>query len=123
VSLELEFNTWAPYTDWSEPKLINHLKATLTDNYIHRLSYFPILASTLTELRIQGHQINAQVNNLQNNLHMANYAPKAPITGNSSSAVPQPFRDPNAMDIDVFIILKLTNLSSLVFMVLNICKV
>jgi hypothetical protein len=34
ISLELEFNTWAPRTDWSEPKLMDCLKATLTDNYI-----------------------------------------------------------------------------------------
>jgi hypothetical protein len=64
------------------------LKATLTDDYIRRLSYFPTPASTLAKLQVQGHQIDAQVNDLQNNLHMANHAPKAPVTGNSSSAVP-----------------------------------
>jgi hypothetical protein len=99
VSLESEFNTWALRTNWSEPELMNCLKATLTNDYIRRLLYFPTLASTLAELQIQGHQINAQVNDLQNNLHMANHALKAPITGNSSSAVPQPFCNPNAMDI------------------------
>jgi hypothetical protein len=52
ASLELEFNTWAPRTDWSEPELIDCLKATLTDDYIRRLSYFPTLASTLAELWI-----------------------------------------------------------------------
>jgi hypothetical protein len=54
---------------------------------------------------------------------MANHAPKAPVTGNSSSAVPQPFCDPNAMNIDVSIISELTNLLSLVSIVLDICKV
>jgi hypothetical protein len=123
ASLESEFNTWAPHTDWSEPKLMDHLKATLTNDYIRWLLYFPTLASTLVELRIQGHQIDAQVNNLQNNLHMANHAPKAPITGNSSFAVPQPFRDSNAMDINASIILELTNLSFSVYTVSDIHKV
>jgi hypothetical protein len=82
ASLELEFNTWAPHTDWSEPELMDRLKATLTDDYICQLSYFLTLASMLVELWVQGHQIDAQVNNLQNNLHMANHASKAPITGN-----------------------------------------
>jgi hypothetical protein len=59
ASLESEFNTWAPCTDWSEPELMDHLKATLTDDYIHQLLYFPTPASTLTELRVQGHQIDA----------------------------------------------------------------
>jgi hypothetical protein len=59
ASLESEFNTWAPRTDWSEPELMDRLKATLTDDYIRRLSYFPTLASTLAELRVQGHQIDA----------------------------------------------------------------
>jgi hypothetical protein len=99
------------------------LKATLTDDYIHWLSYFPTLASTFAELQIQGHQIDAQVNDLQNNLHMANHALKAPITGNLSSTVPQPFCNPNAMDINASIILELTNLLSSVFTVLDICKV
>jgi hypothetical protein len=54
---------------------------------------------------------------------MANYALKAPVTGNSFSAVPQPFRDPNAIDIDASIILELINLSSLVSTVSDICKV
>jgi hypothetical protein len=54
---------------------------------------------------------------------MANHAPKAPVTGTSSSVVPQPFRDPNAMDIDVSIISELTNLSSLVSTVSDIRKV
>jgi hypothetical protein len=123
ASLESEFNTWAPRTDWSEPELMDCLKATLTDDYICRLSYFPTPASTLAELRVQGHQIDTQVNDLQNNLHMANHAPKAPVTGTSSSAVPQPFRNPNAMDIDASIILELTNLSSLVSTVSDIRKV
>jgi hypothetical protein len=99
------------------------LKATLTDDYIRQLLYFPTPASMLAELWIQGHQIDAQVTDLQNNLHMANYVPKAPVTSNSSSAVPQPFRDPNAMDINASIILKLTNLSSLVSTVSDIRKV
>jgi hypothetical protein len=34
ASLKLEFNTWAPYTNWSDVKLIDCLKATLTNNYI-----------------------------------------------------------------------------------------
>jgi hypothetical protein len=123
ASLESEFNTWAPCTDWSEPELMDHLKATLMDDYIRRLSYFPTPASTLAELRIEGHQIDTQVNNLQNNLHMANHAPKAPFIGNLSSAVPQPFRNPNAMDIDASIISELTNLLSSVFTVSDICKV
>jgi hypothetical protein len=72
---------------------MDRLKATLTNDYIRRLSYFLTPVSTLAELRVQGHQIDAQVNNLQNNLHMANHAPKAPVTGVSSSAVPQPFRN------------------------------
>jgi hypothetical protein len=123
ASLESEFNTWAPCTDWSEPELMDCLKATLTDDYICQLSYFPTPASTLAKLRVQGHQINAQINDLQNNLHMANHEPKASVTSNLSSAVPQPFRDPNAMDIDASIISELTNLSSLVSTVSDICKV
>jgi hypothetical protein len=123
VSLESEFNTWAPRTNWSEPKLMDRLKATLTDDYIRRLSYFPAPASMLAELRVQGHQIDAQVNNLQNNLHMANHALKASVTGTSSSAVPQPFCDPNAMDIDASIISELTNLLSSVSTVSDIRKV
>jgi hypothetical protein len=123
ASLESEFNTWAPHTDWSESELMDCLKATLTNNYICQLSYFPTLASMLAELQIQGHQIDAQVNDLQNNLHMANYTPKAFVTGNSSSAIPQPFRNPNAIDIDASIILELINLSSLVSTVSDICKV
>jgi hypothetical protein len=123
ASLESEFNTWAPHTDWFEPELMDHLKATLTNDYICRLLYFLTPASTLVELRIQGHQIDVQVNNFQNNLHMANHAPKAPITGNSSFAVPQPFHNPNAMDIDASIISELTNLSSLVCTVSDIRKV
>jgi hypothetical protein len=123
ASLESEFNTWAPHTNWSKPELMDCLKATLTNDYIHWLSYFPTSASTLAELRIQGHQIDAQVNNLQNNLHMANHAPKAPVTSNSSSAVSQPFCDPDAMDINASIISELTNLSSSVSTVLDICKV
>jgi hypothetical protein len=59
ASLELEFNTWAPRTDWSEPELMDCLKATLTNDYIRRLSYFPTSASMLAELRVQGHQIDA----------------------------------------------------------------
>jgi hypothetical protein len=51
---------------------------------------------------------------------MANHAPKASVTGNSSSAVPQPFRDPNAMDINASIISELTNLSSSVSTVSDI---
>jgi hypothetical protein len=102
---------------------MNCLKATLTNDYICRLLYFPTLASTLAELWIQGHQIDAQVNNPQNNLHMANHAPKAFVTSNSSSTIPQFFRNPNAMDINVSIILKLTNLSSSVSTVPDICKV
>jgi hypothetical protein len=121
--LESEFNTWAPRTDWSEPELIDRFKATLTNDYIHWLLYFLTPASTLTKLRVQGHQIDAQINNLQNNLHMANHAPKASVTGNSSSAIPQPFRNPNAMDIDAFIISKLTNLLSSVSTVSDICKI
>jgi hypothetical protein len=78
ASLESEFNTWAHCTDWSKPELIDHLKATLTNDYICRLLYFPTPASTLAKLRIQSHQIDAQVNDLQNNLHMANHASKAP---------------------------------------------
>jgi hypothetical protein len=54
---------------------------------------------------------------------MANHAPKALITGNLSSAVPQPFRDPNAMDINASIILELTNLLSLISTVSDIRKV
>jgi hypothetical protein len=123
ASLELEFNTWAPHTNWSEPELMDRLKATLTNDYICRLSYFPTPASTLAELRVQGHQIDAQVNNFQNNLHMANHAPKAPVTGTSSSAISQPFRDPNAMDIDSSIISELMNLLSLVSTVSDIRKV
>jgi hypothetical protein len=102
---------------------MDHLKAILTDDYIRRLLYFPTPASMLVELRIQGHQIDAQINNLQNNLHMANYAPKASVTGNSSSTISQPFRNPNAMNIDASIILELMNLLSLVSMVLDIRKV
>jgi hypothetical protein len=98
-------------------------KAILTDDYIHWLSYFLTPASMLAELRIQGHQIDTQVNDLQNNLHMANYASKAFITSNLSSAVPQPFRNPNAMDINASIILELMNLLSLVSTVSDICKV
>jgi hypothetical protein len=64
-----------------------------------------------------------QVNNLQNNLYIANYVLKAFVTGNSSSTLPQSFRDPNAMNINASIILELTNLLSLVFIVSNICKV
>jgi hypothetical protein len=123
MSLESEFNTWTPHTDWSEPELMDHLKATLTDDYIRQLSYFLTSASTLAELRIQGHQIDAQVNDLQNNLHMANHASKAPVTGNLSSAIPQPFHDSNAMNIDTSIISELTNLSFSVSMVSDICKV
>jgi hypothetical protein len=123
ASLKSEFNTWASRTDWSEPELMDCLKATLTDDYICRLSYFPTPASTLAELRVQGHQTNVQVNNLQNNLHIANHTPKASVTGNSSFAIPQPFRNPNAMDIDASIILELTNLLSLVSTVSDICKV
>jgi hypothetical protein len=67
---------------------MDRLKATLTDDYICWLSYFPTLASTLAELWVQGHQINTQVNNLQNNVYIANHAPKASVTGNSSFAVP-----------------------------------
>jgi hypothetical protein len=67
---------------------MDRLKAILTDDYIRRLSYFPTLASTLVELQIQGHQIDVQVNGLQNNLHMANHTPKTPVTGNSSSTIP-----------------------------------
>jgi hypothetical protein len=55
ISLESEFNTWAPCTDWSESELMDRLKATLTDDYIRQLLYFPTLASTLAELWIQGH--------------------------------------------------------------------
>jgi hypothetical protein len=123
ASLELEFNTWASRTDWSKPELIDYLKATLTNDYICRLFYFPTPASTLAELQVQGHQIDVQLNNLQNNLHIANHAPKAPVTGNLSSAVPQPFRNPNAMDIDASIILELMNLLSSVSTVSDICKV
>jgi hypothetical protein len=54
---------------------------------------------------------------------MANHAPKAPVTGNLSSAVPQLFGDPNAIDIDASIISKLTNLSSSVSTVSDIRKV
>jgi hypothetical protein len=102
---------------------MDRLKATLIDDYICRLLYFPTPASTLTKLCVQGHQIDAQVNNLQNNLHMANHAPKAPVTGTSSSSISQPFRNPNAMDIDASIISKLTNLLSSVSTVLDIRKV
>jgi hypothetical protein len=52
MSLESEFNTWALCTNWSEPELIHHLKAILTDNYICRLLYFPTPASTLVKLQI-----------------------------------------------------------------------
>jgi hypothetical protein len=122
ASLELEFNTWAPCTNWSNVKHMDCLKATLTNNYICCLLYFPKPASTLVELRTQGYQINAQVNNLQNNLHIANHIPKAPTTGNLSSALFQSFRNPNAMNIDVSIILELTNLLFLVSTVSDICK-
>jgi hypothetical protein len=54
---------------------------------------------------------------------MANYALKASVTGNSSSAVSQPFRDPNAIDIDASIISELTNLSFSVSTVSDIRKV
>jgi hypothetical protein len=121
--LESEFNTWASHTNWSEPELMDCLKTTLTDNYIFQLSYFPTPASMLTELQIQDHQIDAQVNNLQNNLYIANHALKALVTSNSSSAIPQPFHNPNVMDIDASIILELTNLSFLVSIVSDICKV
>jgi hypothetical protein len=99
------------------------LKATLTDNYIHWLLYFSKSFSILVELWTQGHQIEVQVNNLQNNLHMANYASKALTTSNSSSAFLQSFCNSNAMDIDVSIILELTNLLSLVSTVSDIRKV
>jgi hypothetical protein len=49
--------------------------------------------------------------------------PKAPNTGNLSPALPQFFRNPNTMNIDASIILKLTNLLSLIFIVSDICKV
>jgi hypothetical protein len=123
ASLELEFNTWASCTDWSELELMDCLKATLMDDYICRLLYFPTPASTLAALWVQGHQIDAQVNDLQNNLHMANHAPKAPVTSNPSSAVSQPFRNPNAMDINASIILELTKLLSSVSTVSDIRKV
>jgi hypothetical protein len=122
ISLESEFNTWASQTDWSDIELMDCLKAILTNDYICCLSYFPKLASTLAELWTQDHQIDAQVNDLQNNLHMANHAPKAPTTGNSSSALSQSFRNPNAMNINASIILKLTNLLSSASIVSDICK-
>jgi hypothetical protein len=99
------------------------LKAILTNNYICHLSYFPKLASTLVKLQTQGHQIDAQVNNLQKNLHMANHVPKVPTTGNLSSVHSQSFHNSNAIDINMSINLKLTNLSSLVSIVSDICKV
>jgi hypothetical protein len=54
---------------------------------------------------------------------MANHAPKTPITGNLSSAIPQPFCNSNAMNIDASIILELMNLLSLIFTVSDICKI
>jgi hypothetical protein len=54
---------------------------------------------------------------------MANYASKAPTTGNLFSTISQAFCNPNAMDIDASIILELTNLLSSASMVSNICKV
>jgi hypothetical protein len=64
ASLELKFNTWALCTNQSEPELMDCLKATLINNYICQLLYFSTLASMLAELQIQGHQIDAQVNDL-----------------------------------------------------------
>jgi hypothetical protein len=55
VSLESAFNTWAPHTNWSDIELMDCLKATLTDDYIHCLSYFSKPASTLVKLWTQGH--------------------------------------------------------------------
>jgi hypothetical protein len=123
TSLESEFNTWAFCINWFDIELIDQLKFTLTNDYICHLLYFSKLASTLVELQTQGHQIDAQVNDLQNNLHIANHVPKAPTTSNLSSIIPQTFYDPNAMDINASIILKLTNLSFSASTVSNICKI
>jgi hypothetical protein len=109
--------------DWSDVKLMDYLKATMTNDYIHQLLYFLQLAKTLAELQTQGHQIDTQINNLQNNLHMVNYVPKDLITGNLSSAISQPFCDPNAMNINASIILELMNLLFSASTVSNICKI
>ncbi len=97
ASLISEFETWSDRTGWSPHDLFDRLKACMNEEYLRRMSYFPMVASDYDTLKRYGNSIDLQLNDLRNNTQgFSSSSTTTSVPRNSTPA----FRDTNAMDID-----------------------
>lgn len=100
AAFENEFDELATQTTLSEEDKFQRIKSAMSPEYLQRISLFMPIAADLPTLRTYSRYINLQKQDLENT--MAGKGKAAP-SGASSSHPNQPFRDPNAMDIDTSI--------------------
>ena len=66
ASLISEFEMWSGRTGWSDADLFDRLKASMSLEYLERLSFFENSPTTYTELREKGLKIDKLLQDLKN---------------------------------------------------------